>query len=57
MDLASRDSRFRKGLGSTGPAGRGRGRGGAGRGRNQVRTLAGQFLSPDSLLLKRALCN
>ena len=42
MDLASRDNRFRKGLGSTGPAGRGRGRGGAGRGRSQVRTLAWQ---------------
>ena len=39
MDLASRDSRFRKGLGSTGSAARGRGRGGAGRGRSQVRTL------------------
>ena len=39
MDLASRDSRFRKGLGSTGSATRGRGRGGAGRGRSQVRTF------------------
>lgn len=39
MDLASRDSRFRKGLGSTGSAARGRGRGGAGRGRSQVRTF------------------
>ena len=39
MDLASRDSRFRKGLGSTGSAARGRGRAGAGRGRSQVRTF------------------
>ena len=52
MDLASRDNRFRKGLGSMGPAGRGRGRGGAGRGRNQVHTLAGQ--RPDTLLVKQA---
>ena len=36
VDLASRDSRFRKGLGSHGSAARGRGRGGAGRGRTQV---------------------
>ena len=36
VDLASRDSRFRKGLGSHGSAARGRGRGGAGRGRSQV---------------------
>ncbi len=36
VDLASRDSRFRKGLGSHGTAARGRGRGNAGRGRSQV---------------------
>jgi len=39
VDLASKDTRFRKGLGSNGSGARGRGRGGAGRGRTQVQLL------------------
>ena len=39
VDLASKDTRFRKGLGSNGSGARGRGRGGAGRGRTQVHLL------------------
>lgn len=51
VDLASRDSRFRKGLGSHGSAARGRGRGGAGRGRSQVPLCTTPLSSHDRLPL------
>lgn len=54
MDLAGKDSRFRKGLGSQGSAVRGRGRGGAGRGRSQVRCHYGATWSPSHTICARS---